>query len=139
MAKEYPCIITLDPSIGIITGTQDKVAYIIRQFFGTPGRYSDTWRDEVISFRELKSKYNGDVETIRAHSEDALSTVIKRLLPADDVQVSCTLEHYSDIRYTLVINVLISSPVGIYEPLLTTANVYVDNDEFKIKLRGDSN
>ena len=65
MAEQNPCILTLDPAVGIISNTQDMVAYIIRQFFGTPGRISDTYGTDIISFREIKSKYNTDIESIK--------------------------------------------------------------------------
>ena len=70
MAEQNPCILTLDPAVGIITNTQDMVAYVIRQFFGTPGRISDTYGKDIISFREIKSTYNRSLSTN--------STIIKK-------------------------------------------------------------
>ena len=136
--KLKPCILTLDPAAGIITNPQDIVAYIVRQFFGTPGRFSDIWKYELISFREIKSKFNGDINVICKQSEIALQKVLTTLLPTDNIEVECTLSHYEDIRYTLVINITTINKLGIKEPVLTTANVYVENDEFKINLIGDN-
>lgn len=137
MAEQNPCILTLDPAVGIITNTQDMVAYVIRQFFGTPGRISDTYGKDIISFREIKSTYNTDTESIKTQTQVLLTAVMKRLFPTQNVAVECGLELYSDIRYTLTINVYIESPYKVKKPVLTTANVYVENDEFKIKLFGD--
>ena len=136
--KKTPCIMTLDPAIGIVTNVQDKVAYVIRQFFGTPGRFSDVWKNEIISFRDIKSKFNGDINVICRRCESELQKVISNLTPTDNIEVECTVDHYSDIRYTLVINVTAYNKLGIKEPILTTANVYVEKDEFKISLKGDS-
>lgn len=137
MAEQNPCILTLDPAVGIISNTQDMVAYIIRQFFGTPGRISDTYGTDIISFREIKSKYNTDIESIKTQVQSSLSSVMKRLFPTQNVEVECGLQLYSDVRYTLTINVYIESPYKVKKPVLTTANVYVENEEFKIKLFGD--
>ena len=137
MAEQNPCILTLDPAVGIISNTQDMVAYIIRQFFGTPGRISDTYGTDIISFREIKSKYNTDIESIKTQVQSSLSSVMKRLFPTQNVEVECRLQLYSDVRYTLTINVYIESPYKVKKPVLTTANVYVENEEFKIKLFGD--
>lgn len=142
MSKQYPCILTLDPSIGIITNASDLVAYIIRQFFGTPGRFSDTYKSsELISFREIKSTYNNQLSLICQNVEIALTSVLRNLIPSEEITVECTLSNkYSDIRYDLQISVLVASVVNgvaVKEPLLTTADVAVENDEFVIKLKGD--
>lgn len=142
MAKQYPCILTLDPSVGIITNATDMVAYTIRQFFGTPGRISDVFgSSELISFREIKSTYNDRIDAICNRSREALLSVLRNLIPADDVDVQCELiRAYSDNRYDLQISVVIASTVNgipITEPILTTADVAIENDEFVIKMKGD--
>lgn len=142
MSKQYPCILTLDPSIGIITNATDMVAYTIRQFFGTPGRISDIFKsNELISFREIKSIYNNQITAICERSETALYSVLRNLIPADEISVECTLiNRYSDTRYDLQISVLVTSIVNgiaIKEPVLTTADVAIVNDEFTIKMKGD--
>ena len=138
MATQHPCILTLEPSVGIITNKQDLVAYTIRQFFGTPGRISDTYKTDIISFREIKSKYNNNIGAVAAQTEVALQRVIENLLPTEKVNVKCTLTPYkNDNRYTIEINVLARNAIGVDESILTTANVYVENGEFKIRLKGD--
>lgn len=142
MAKQYPCILTLDPAIGIITNASDMVAYTIRQFFGTPGRISDIFRsDELISFREIKSIYNSQLTLVCQKVEVALTKVLETLIPANEISVECNLVNtYSDTRYDIQISVLVASVVNgvaVKEPMLTTADVSVENDEFVIKMKGD--
>ena len=142
MAKQYPCILTLDPSVGIITNATDMIAYTIRQFFGTPGRISDVFSsDELISFREIKSTYNNQIDAVCNKTQSALLTVLRNLIPADDIDVECKLvNNYGDNRYDLQIAVVISSVLNglsIQEPILTTADVAIVNDEFTIRMKGD--
>lgn len=143
MAKQYPCILTLDPSVGIITNASDMVAYTIRQFFGTPGRISDIFKSgELISFRELKSVYNNQVTSLCNAVQSSLLSVLQRLIPADDISVECELVNkYSDTRYDLQISVIVSSTINgvvIKAPVLTQADISVENDQFVVKLKGDS-
>lgn len=137
--KQNPCILTLDPSIGIITNRQDIVAYIVRQFFGTPGRISDTYLTEIISFREIKSKYSTELQSICVQSQDALETTIRRMIPSEKITVECSLDKVkNDNRYNMVIRIVIEDVSGLRKPVLTTANVEVVDDVFTIKLQGDS-
>lgn len=142
MPKQYPCILTLDPAIGIITNATDMVAYTIRQFFGTPGRISDVFSsDEIISFREIKSTFNDNIDAICNKTQSALLKVLRTLIPADEIDVECNLINvYGDNRYNLRISVVIVTAVNgisVREPILTTADVAIENDEFVIKMKGD--
>lgn len=143
---QKPAVLTLDPAVGIISEKENLVAYTIRQFFATPGGYSDLFKDAVISFRDIKAKCNTDLNATCEMVKEKLSDVLSRLLPTEHLLVSVITEPYvengktepvSDGRYTLVINIRTSTPYDTYEPILTTARVSVVNGVFTVNLVGD--
>lgn len=82
-----PVILSLHSSIGIIKDKRDIAAYLIRQYFSNPGKTSELFENELISFNKTKVLFNSDPTKIAEDAQMSLNSVFRKYFQYDDINV----------------------------------------------------
>lgn len=99
-----PIIPTLHLNAGILKEKTDVVAYLIRHTLTQSSKVSNTFGKELVSFRELDSKYGGDPEELQELFSRKLNTLMRRYFPDGSVSVDVTMSNKdTDGQYSLEI------------------------------------
>lgn len=138
--------ITVTPALstkaGYIEDVRDQIATLIRFVIMNPGWTSSIWESDMISFRNMSSRYEGDRETFASRLGDRVKSTIDRMF--SDYSASCdfTTSNYNteqdDGRYSISFNIFINKRGdATSEPALISGNITVDPKTNDIILKYD--
>lgn len=138
--------ITVTPALstkaGYIEDVRDQISTLVRFIIMNPGWTSSIWEKDMISFRNMASKYEGDRENLASRLGDYVKSTIERMFT--DLAASCdfTTSNYTteqdDGRYIIQFNIFINK-IGdaTSEPALISGNIIVDPKTNDILLQYD--
>lgn len=98
-----------DRATATLTDPADIAAALIRWMFSNPGRVSDHFEHELISFRQISARYPDDVNGIAMTIQTQLQAALNRYFPDNSISVSVTTENITSISYKLTISITDSS------------------------------
>jgi hypothetical protein len=83
------------PTLGVKTFLEspyDKMAYVLRQYVSVPLSVTAQYHDYAISLRDVLSRYGTDMEAVRAPIIENLTSVLGRIFPGSNVEVTALTE-----------------------------------------------
>lgn len=107
---------TLSSASGFLTDVRDQVASLVRFIIMNPGGTSDLWEDQLISFRYIAAKSEGNRARLCSELASAVNRLLEHKFPDYVFDVNFTSENYSkenDVRYTVKFSIIIDSINGV--------------------------
>lgn len=128
----------LSTKIGYIEDVRDQIATLIRFLIMNPGWTSSIWEDDMISFRNMSSRYEGNRDLLCGNLAQKVQASLNRMFK--DYTCSCDFTHedfekdVSDGRYTVKFSVFIAKTETTgtdgeqyeREPALISGDILVD-------------
>lgn len=129
-----PVILSLHSSLGILKDKRDIAAYLVRQYFSNPGKTSELFEDNLISFNKTKVLYNNNLEGLVNDVEDSLREVLRRYMPNDDISIEAkAVNVVSPTRYNIEVRVYITDN-GNKELILIDSQIFISDSTLQIVL-----
>ena len=129
-----PVILSLNSAIGIVKDKRDIAAYIVRQYFSNPGKTSELFEEELISFNKTRVLYNNNLDRLVEDVESSLREVLKRYMPNDDISIEAKAVNIQDTsRYNIELRVYINDN-GKKELILIEGRVYISGTVLQLVL-----
>ena len=73
-----PVLLSLDSAIGIVKDKRDIASYLIRQYFSNPGKTSELFEDNLISFNKTKVLFNNNLDRLVEDVQMSINEVLRR-------------------------------------------------------------
>lgn len=123
-----PCIPTLHKGYGILTDPSDIVAYLVRHIFAQSSKASIIYGTEIVSFRDIESRYNGNIDEMVSYLNSCLYDVLNRYFSPGTmgISVSATTPDASG-TYNLEISATKNPGSTAEKLILTDAIVSIKN------------
>lgn len=130
---------TLSSSSGYLLDIRDQVSNLIRFMIMNPGGTSDLWEGNLISFRYLSSKHEGDRQIFCNTLKTNVLNILKGKFNDCLFDADFYSEDYSDPddgRYTVKFNIAMSKN-NKHESALISGSIHVDPKTNSIELKYD--
>ena len=114
----------------VLTKVKDIIGYQVLFFLNNPGFTSTLYKDHMMSFRGMITKYNKNPNALRDEVSSSLSTIFKRLFPDMIIEVRCEIQKLEGIYVKLTLS--IEDENG--HVLLPTSTFHTDDETGTIKL-----
>lgn len=102
-----PIIPVLMSDINKLTKPVDIIKYILRHYVSMPKNINDTFHDQEISFRWDDASVGNNSSIIKDAVKNSISSVLARYFPNGTVDVTVDTAHIDDVRYELIIDIMI--------------------------------
>lgn len=132
---------TLSTKTGYVEDIRDQVATLIRFIIMNPGRTSEIWEEDMLSFRTLSARYEGSREQFASRLgtliENKCGRMFKDYVFTSNFSVEDYEEGTSDGRYTIMFDLSMmktGQESATSMPALISGAVTVDTDSNEIFL-----
>ena len=136
---------TLSTKTGYVEDIRDQVATLVRFVIMNPGRTSEIWEEDMISFRNMSSAYEHLREGFAAKLSGRIQNALERMFTDYAFNCDFTTSDYeegvSDGRYTVTFNIMMTPTTGSHArqkiPALISGSIKVDRKTNEIDLSYD--
>lgn len=129
-----PVLLSLDSAIGIVKDKRDIASYLIRQYFSNPGKTSELFEDNLISFNKTKVLFNNNLDRLVEDVQMSINEVLRRYFPHDDISVDAkAVNIVNTSKYNIELRVYLTDN-NSKELFLIDSQIYISGNTLVVHL-----